>query len=217
MVNRRETNGRQPNTPNDSRFVAYRVDTDNVIHRNPYHPDYNRLDEANNDLLQTPPYYPLTRQETLDLQDLRVLDHIQLGFIPSEDMELYEKPSLFIANATDRAATDPDNTTLKQGLEVIPLNFRLVLKEPEQYDVSQTNIVLADKVVEGLKYVLDPDLLINMRFERRGYAVPTVIRNIAFVQALNFEDFFAPHEVVEILFRITVREQIGRKRTRATD
>ena len=152
-------------------------------------------------------FYPLTIQETLDLQDLRILDFIQLGFIPIEDMDKYEKPSLFIANATDRHRVDPASTTLRQVEEVIPLNFRLVTKQPDDYMLDQTNIIIVDKVLEGLKYVLNEDDYINLSFQRRGYKSPTVIRGINFVQALNLEELMDPYEVVDYLFQIIVREQ----------
>ena len=157
------------------------------------------------------PFYPLTMNETLDLQDVRIIDYIQLGFVPFEDIEKYEKPSLFIANATDRQRLEPADVTLNQVEEVIPLNFRLVTKQPENYVLDQTNIVVVDKVLEGLKYVLNPKDYINLSFPRRGYDQPTVIRKIEFNQALNLEEFFSPYEVVDYLFRITVREQNLRK------
>ena len=158
-------------------------------------------------------FYPLTMQETLDLQDLRVLDFIQLGFIPIEDMDKYEKPSLFIANATDRHRVEPASTTLRQVEEVIPLNFRLVTKQPDIYVLEKTNIIVADKVLEGLKYVLNEDDYINLSFQRRGYKSPTVIRGINFVQALNLEEFMDPYEVVDYLFQIIVREQRSRSKS----
>ena len=156
--------------------------------------------------------YPLTMQETLDLQSVRILDYIQLGFVPLDDLEKYEAPALFIANATDRQRIEPGDTTLNQVQEVIPLNFRLMTKQPDDHTVSETNIVVVDKVLEGLKYVLNEDDYINLTFERRGYEQDTVIRSIAFVQALNLEEFLSPYEVVDYLFRITVREQRSRSK-----
>lgn len=161
------------------------------------------------------PFYPLTMNETLDLQDIRILDYIQLGFIPIEDLELdkYNKPSLFIANATDRQRVEPADTTLGQVQETIPLNFRLINKEPNDHTIEKKNIVVADKVLEGLKYVLSPDDYTNLSFPRRGYDIPTVIRSIDFVNALNLEEFMAPYEVMEYLFQITVREQRSRSKS----
>ena len=155
-------------------------------------------------------FYPLTMQETLDLQSVRILDCIQLGFVPIDDLEKYEAPALFIANATDRQRIEPADTTLNQVQEVIPLNFRLMTKQPDDYSISTTNIVVVDKVLEGLKYVLNRDDYINLTFERRGYDQDTVIRSIDFVQALNLEEFLSPYEVVDYLFQITVREQWSR-------
>ena len=160
------------------------------------------------------PNYPLTNQETIELQDIRILDYVQLGFIPIEDLEFekYNNPSLFIENATDRARVDSGDTTLNQVEETIPLNFRLITKQPKDYKISTTNIVMVDKVLEGLKYVLNPDDYINLSFERRGYSQPTVVRKIEFVQALNLEGFMQPYEVMEYLFKITVREQRSRSK-----
>lgn len=167
------------------------------------------------DLNGSEPFYPLTMDETLDLQDIRILDYVQLGFIPIEDLEFekYNKPSLFVENATDRSRLDSGNTTLNQVEESIPLNFRLITKQPEEYKISTTNIIVVDKVLEGLKYVLNPDDYINLSFERRGYSQPTVIRKIEFVQALNLEGFMQPYEVMEYLFKITVREQRSRSKS----
>ena len=158
------------------------------------------------------PFYPLSMSEALDLQDVRILDYVQLGFIPIEDIEDIEAPSLFIANATDRQRVSAGDTTLNQVEEIIPLNFRLVMKQPKIYQIDKTNIVVTDKILEGLKYVLDPDAYINLSFERRGYNAPTVIRMIEFVQSLNLEEFLDPYEVVDYLFRITVREQRSRSK-----
>ena len=192
----------QDQTPNDSRFVAYSVDQSQIIHRHSYKPADGELGNG--------PYYPLSMQETLDLQDLRILDYVQLGFVPIEDLDAIEKPTLYIANATDRNRPDGQvvPTTTKQVNEIIPINFRLCTKQPADYNVSTTNIVVVDKVIEGLKYVLDPFRFINMVFERRGYSMDTVITNIEFLQALNLEEFLSPYEVCDILFRITVKEQI---------
>ena len=183
--------------------VAYEgTVADNNIERRPY----------TGDTSETAPFYPLTMQETLDLQSVRILDYIQLGFVPIDDLEKYEAPALFIANATDRQRIEPGDTTLNQVQEVIPLNFRLMTKQPDDHTVSETNIVVVDKVLEGLKYVLNEDDYINLTFERRGYAQDTVISKIAFVQALNLEEFLSPYEVVDYLFRITVREQRSRSK-----
>ena len=175
---------------------------------------YDTIEGANptNDDRNDYPDYPLTMQETLDLQSVRILDYIQLGFVPIDDLEKYEAPALFIANATDRQRIEPGDTTLNQVQEVIPLNFRLMTKQPDDHTVSETNIVVVDKVLEGLKYVLNEDDYINLTFERRGYAQDTVIRSIAFAQALNLEEFLSPYEVVDYLFRITVREQRSRSK-----
>ena len=159
------------------------------------------------------PDYPLTPQEVLDLQHLRVIHYIQLGFIPIEDLEDIKCTSLFIANATDRQRIEPGDTTLNQVQEVIPLNFRLMTQQPDDHDLKDTNIVVVEKVLEGLKYVLNPDDYINLTFERRGYDQDTVIRNIEFVRALNLEEFMSPYEVVDYLFRITIREQRSRSKS----
>lgn len=151
--------------------------------------------------------YPLTQTEMEELQELRVLCFCQLGFVPIEDMDVSDEPSLYIANATDRQRIEAPNTTLNQVEEVIPINFRLVTKQPEIYTLEKTNIIVIDRVVEGLKYVLNPDDYQNLSFQRRGYDQPTVIRKIEFAEALNLEDFLTPYEVCDILFRITVREQ----------
>ena len=185
--------------PNSNAKVAY--NQDKTIR--PYKGDTSR----------PAPFYPLTMDETLDLQHLRVLDYIQLGMVPLEDLENYDAPSLFIANATDRKRIEPGDTTLNQVEEVIPLNFRLMNKEPADHALKDTNIVIAEKVLEGLKYVLNPDDYINLIFERRGYEQDTVIRNIEFVQALNLEEFLSPYEAVDYLFRITIREQRSRSKT----
>ena len=161
-------------------------------------------------------FYPLSMQETLELHEIRIIDYIQLGFIPIDDIDTIEAPSLYIANATDRQRVEPGDTTLQQVEEVIPLNFRLMLKQPEQYKIDDTNIVVVDKVLEGLKYVLNPDDYINLTFERRGYDIPTVIRKIEFVQALNLEEFLSPYEVVDYLFQITLREQRSRSKLMTT-
>ena len=159
------------------------------------------------------PDYPLTPQEVLDLQHLRVIEYIQLGFVPIEDLENIDCTSLFIANATDRQRIEPGDTTLNQVSEVIPLNFRLMTKQPGNHELKDTNIVIVEKVLEGLKYVLNPDDYINLTFERRGYDQDTVIRNIEFVRALNLEEFMSPYEVVDYLFQITIREQRSRSKS----
>ena len=156
--------------------------------------------------------YPLTPQEVLNLQHLRVIEYIQLGFIPIEDLEDIECTSLFIANATDRQRIQPGDTTLNQVQEIIPLNFRLMTKQPDNHVLADTNIVVVEKVLEGLKYVLNPDDYINLTFERRGYEQDTAIRNIEFVRALNLEEFMSPYEVVDYLFQITIREQRSRSK-----
>ena len=165
------------------------------------------------------PFYPLTNLETVELQNVRILEYIQLGFMPIIDLDQmvtesgdYGLPALFVTNATDRQRVEGGDVTLKQVQEIIPLNFRLVTKQPETYQLSQTNIVVIDKVLEGLKYVLNADDYINLSFERRGYDIPTVIRDVEFVQALNLEEFFTPYEVVDYLFRVTVREQLFRSK-----
>lgn len=154
--------------------------------------------------------YPLTMDEMLDLQELRVLDFVQLGFVPIEDLDLPGAPSLYIANATDRQRDKTPDTTLNQVAEYIPLNFRLAIKQPDDYVLEETNIIVVDKVLEGLKYVLDSNDYTNLTFPRRGYDTPTTIRRIEFVEAMNLEDFLTPYEVAEYLFRITVIEQYER-------
>ena len=170
----------------------------------------NYKDQADADDIRDGNFYPLTESETLELQHLRVLEYIQIGFVPIEDLEKIECTSLFIANATDRQRIEPADTTLNQVQEVIPLNFRLMTKQPDAHKLEDTNIVVVDKVLEGLKYVLDRDDYINLTFERRGFNQDTVIRSIDFVQALNLEEFLSPYEVVDYLFQITVREQWSR-------
>ena len=165
------------------------------------------------DPLGTAPFYPLTERETVDLQEVRVLEYIQLGFVPIDNLEAYSAPTLFIANATDRHRVEPASTTLNQVEEIIPLNFRLVTKQPAAYSLEKANIVVVDKVLEGLKYVLSPDIFRNLSFQRRGYTAPTVIRDIAFIQALNLEEFLDPYEVCDYLFHITIREQLHVDRT----
>ena len=96
---------------------------------------------------------------------------------------------------------------------MIPLNFRLMTQQPDDHELKDTNIVVVEKVLEGLKYVLNPDDYINLTFERRGYDQDTVIRNIEFVRALNLEEFMSPYEVVDYLFRITIREQRSRSKS----
>ena len=159
------------------------------------------------------PFYPLTMDETLDLQELRILDQVQLGWIPLEDIENVKEPSLFISDATDRHRLEPGDVSLKQVKEAIPLNFRFVNKEPENHILEQKNIIMVDKVLEGLKYVLNEEEYRNLAFPRRGYNQPTVIRNLNFVQALNLEEFLSPYEVMDFLFQITVREQRSRSQT----
>lgn len=178
--------------------VAYNADRSRKRYRGSANPQPNET------------FYPLTENETLHLQDLRILEYIQLGFIPIEDIDSVERPSLYIANATDRHRPDrATGVTTSQVTEIIPLNFRLVTKEPNLGDLTKQkrNIIVVDKVLEGLKYVLDPNDYINLSFPRRGYDQPTVIRNIQFVQGLNLEEFADPYEVMDYLFHITVREQ----------
>lgn len=179
-----------------------------VVFPNAYDADKNR-----NPYQGTPGVnatYPLTETETLDLQDVRILQFIQLGFIPYEDIEKITGPSLFVANATDRRRVDAADTTLNQVEEIIPINFRLVTKQPALHTLGETNIVVVDKVLSGLKYVLDPRTFTNLRFERRGYKSDTVIRDIEFVQSLNLEEFLTPYEVTDYLFSLSVREQRSR-------
>ena len=155
--------------------------------------------------------YPLTQTEMEDLQELRVLDFARLGFVPIEDLDVAESPTLYIANATDRKRAEAQNTTLNQVEEYIPLNFRLCTKQPDDYVLEETNIIVVDKVLEGLKYVLDSVSYTNLTFQRRGYDMPTNIRRIEFVEAMNLEDFLTPYEVAEFNFRITVTEQYERR------
>ena len=185
--------------PNSNAKVAYNQDNS----RRPYKGDTSGF----------APFYPLTMDETLDLQHLRILGYIQLGFVPLENLEKIECASLFIANATDRKRIEPADTTLNQVQEVIPLNFRLMTKEPADHELKDANIIVVDKVLEGLKYVLNRDDYINLTFERRGFNQDTVIRSIDFVEAINLEEFLSPYEVVDYLFRITVREQWSRSKT----
>ena len=183
---------------------------------------YYDVDESNSNYRMRRDYtgsrdgYPLTLQETIELQDLRVLEYVQLGFIPIEDLEDIECTSLFIANATDRQRVEPGDVTLQQVEEIIPLNFRLMTVQPKEYKIEDANIIIVDKVLEGLKYVLNPDDYINLSFLRRGYDQPTVVRKIEFVRTLNLEEFMDPYEVQDYLFRITVREQRSRSKPVAT-
>lgn len=153
-------------------------------------------------------FYPLTMQETLDLQGLRILDYVQIGFVPIESLEDAEAPSLYIANAMNRHRPDeqPDST-LNQAEEIIPLNFRLMTRQPDAYTLEQLNIITTDKVLEGLKYVLNPTLYMNLSFQRRGYEQPTVIKTIEFKNSFNAEELLSPYEMVDYNFHITLREQ----------
>ena len=199
----------------DYNDAPYQVSQFKTIYDTEAYVDGNTRSPYKDQQVGNDPTYPLTHQEALDLQDLRILEFIQLGFIPIEDLteeNLDDKvlPSLYIENATDRHRISPGDTTLQQVQEAIPLNFRLMTKQPEDYVLEKTNLVVVDKILEGLKYVLNEDDYINLSFPRRGYDSPTVIRNINFIRALNVEGWATPYEMVDFLFQITIREQRSR-------
>ena len=158
-------------------------------------------------------FYPLSDDEAIDLEHSRLLTLFRVGYINIENLEKSgHLPALFITDATDTYVLDSDNARSDQITEVYPINFRLVMKQPDDDKLTDetSNPYTTALMKEGLDYVLDPSEFINMTAERRGYRTPSIVNDAILLAGQNLESLATPYEVIDYRMEFHIAKQYMR-------
>ena len=158
-------------------------------------------------------FYPLSDNEAIDLEYSRLLTLFRVGYINIENLEKTgHLPALFITDATDSYILDDNNARSDQITEVYPINFRLVMKQPDDSKLTDdtSNPYTTAIMKDGLDYVLDPSEFINMTAERRGYRTPSKVDNAVLLAGQNLESLATPYEVIDYRMEFHIVKQFMR-------
>ena len=162
--------------------------------------------------------YPLSDTELADLSDYRLVEVIRKEQITifnlDEKMDLdipkYSVPLLYVCPAM--GMTPVDYPKLQQNCQayLYPVNLRLVLNREQTAFPEVTTTATESLIREGLKYVLDRSVFLQMDGVRSGYNINSrVIDHVGFVRS-TLEGFLSPWEVFDYEMGFIIKEQATR-------
>ena len=174
------------------------------------------------DVYPTGDDYPLSDTELADISDYRLIEVIRKEQIAvfnlDEKMDLdipddpkeYHVPLLYVCPALGMQPIE--YPVLQQNCQayLYPVNLRLVLNR-EQTAFPKLTITATESLIrEGLKYVLDRSVFLQMDAVRSGYNINSrVIDHVGFVRS-TLEGFLSPWEVFDYEMGFVIREQATR-------
>ena len=162
--------------------------------------------------------YPLSDTELADLSDYRLIEVIRKEQITifnlDEQMTLdipeYSVPLLYVCPAMGMAPVDYPNLQQNCQAYLYPVNLRLVLNREQTAFPEVTTTATESLIREGLKYVLDRAVFLQMDGVRSGYNINSrVIDHVGFVRS-TLEGFLSPWEVFDYEMGFVIREQATR-------
>ena len=166
--------------------------------------------------------YPLSDTELADLSDYRLIEVIRKEQITvfnlDEMMDLdipdnpkeYHVPLLYVCPALGMQPIDYPNLQQNCQAYLYPVNLRLVLNRKQTAFPELTITATESLIREGLKYVLDRSVFLQMDAVRSGYEINSrVIDHVGFVRS-TLEGFLSPWEVFDYEMGFVIREQATR-------
>ena len=176
------------------------------------------FEEEGTDVYPTGDDYPLSDTELADISDYRLIEVIRKEQITvfnlDEQMTLdipeFSVPLLYVCPALGMQPIE--YPVLQQNCQayLYPVNLRLVLNREQTAFPEVTTTATESLIREGLKYVLDRSVFLQMDAVRSGYNINSrVIDHVGFVRS-TLEGFLSPWEVFDYEMGFVIREQATR-------
>ena len=181
------------------------------------------FEEEGTDVYPTGDDYPLSETELADISDYRLIEVIRKEQITVFNLDEHDGistslritksisvPLLYVCPALGMQPIE--YPVLQQNCQayLYPVNLRLVLNREQTAFPEVTTTATESLIREGLKYVLDRSVFLQMDAVRSGYEINSrVIDHVGFVRS-TLEGFLSPWEVFDYEMGFVIREQATR-------
>ena len=179
------------------------------------------FEEEGTNVYPTGDDYPLSETELADISDYRLievirkeqitvfnLDEMMDLDIPNDPKE-YHVPLLYVCPAMGMVPVD---YKVQQNCQayLYPVNLRLVLNRKQTAFPDVTTTATESLIREGLKYVLDRSVFLQMDAVRSGYEINSRVENHVGFTRMTLEGFLSPWEVFDYEMGFIIKEQATR-------
>ena len=161
--------------------------------------------------------YPLSDTELADISDYRLVEVIRkeqitvfnLDEMMDLDIPEYSVPLLYVVPGLGMVPVD---YKVEQNCQayLYPVNLRLVLNRDKTAFPDVTITATESLIREGLKYVLDRSVFLNMDAVRSGYNINSRVENHVGFTRMTLEGFLSPWEVFDYEMGFIIKEQATR-------
>ena len=202
-------------------LIDYRKPPANMLSDNDERYDdsmFKRVFEEVPDVYPTGEDYPLSDTELADISDYRLVEVIRKEQITvfnldemmdldiPDDPKEYHVPLLYVCPAMGMIPVD---YKVEQNCQayLYPVNLRLVLNRDQTAFPDVTTTATESLIREGLKYVLDRSVFLNMDAVRSGYTINSRVENHVGFARMTLEGFLSPWEVFDYAMGFIIKEQ----------